>query len=1222
MKINPLLFIVSALFTTGIKGQTDKGNFLNNRLRLETPIEASFNKFIENPINLYNGTPNVDVSIYTLRDRDVEIPINIRYNTSGIKVDEEAGWIGLGWNLNISGLITRQVIGGVDQYTTTNGIDRHRAVMDILDINTFQNDDYMEGKPWPEALRNAFEEEFQRNVPPNGFYEEGRFSPDVFYFSGPGFSGKFIIDFYNGKINVLDRTDNIRIETILGDDAGYLFNSQGSRLKGFKITTVDGIIHQFDLFSSMGSTARYSTSSETYVLSRSVYPNGQVITYHYDKITSIKYSFNHTIKSIVPGTLTALPYDGSIGSQFLIDQLNLTESSLLPVGLEYANQYAGNDPVISKIETSNYNIYFHSSERQDLPYEKKLDRIVICLKNETPVKEWDFQYLYSESDPENNYWSKANPGYVNNVFRPEHFAKRLNLVSVSQVNNGRTSEKYSFYYNERKLPRKDSYAVDYWGCYNGVHSNTSFIPALDNLLYRDYYGDFSFTLRKIMDKCEENLLFKRANRAYDFESCKAGILTGIGYPLGGYTEFIYEPNSFTDDFIPTVQEVNAGPTVNKIAIYDDNSFFAPSDLYPSARNAFFSVQEETDVSVVIALRRGNYTWADLAEHRAYIDLGRTKIDLSEELRNNCYSQHINETNYGGARVNELSITKKIRLPSTSGYFVVDLPDRFGVQQGGQALIQLGAEYIKKSPPGEKAESKGAGLRIKEINFYESKEKIKRLKYTHYRYTEPESGRGSGILQEKLRFYNYYDDMFDVAGKMENSIPSIGNTCLAPWVRNGGLKNDKIEITKDNCISDPYRNAPNVGYTYVTEISKSENDSLGHVLYSFYNESPKIHPSAIKLTSPLNGKISEIQYYDSSMNLLKTEKMSYVKMIADFSCGITYWDKLNFSPELYDHFGFFALQKYPYTVYEYCVNANGRVLLQPKFNHNSFEGNHMMYNRYKLVQFPVNSYFVYLKSKEILADGVVTTEDYTYDSKFQLKEKKTQSSSSKELKTIYMYPYDFDCPVYQTMTDRNMISAVIEEKNYRHGDYIEGRLREYYYNDNAQAILPKTVWFSEIDRHTNSSTFDCSGANGDIFPIKNIHCESYDNYGNIREVLKNETLRETFLWGYNGQYPVAKIVNAPYLEVLSILGQTTINLLNSATVSDEYINNTISMLRSHPSMYKAQVYTYTYRPPTGMASMTDPRGITEYYEYDDFHRLKKVMDFESNILKNYDYHYRP
>ncbi len=53
---------------------------------------------------------------------------------------------------------------------------------------------------------------------------------------------------------------------------------------------------------------------------------------------------------------------------------------------------------------------------------------------------------------------------------------------------------------------------------------------------------------------------------------------------------------------------------------------------------------------------------------------------------------------------------------------------------------------------------------------------------------------------------------------------------------------------------------------------------------------------------------------------------------------------------------------------------------------------------------------------------------------------------------------------------------------------------------------------------------------------------------------------------------------------------------------------------------AKMTTYTYQPLVGITSVTDSRGITEYYEYDRLGRLSAIKDSEGNILKTHCYNY--
>lgn len=66
-------------------------------------------------------------------------------------------------------------------------------------------------------------------------------------------------------------------------------------------------------------------------------------------------------------------------------------------------------------------------------------------------------------------------------------------------------------------------------------------------------------------------------------------------------------------------------------------------------------------------------------------------------------------------------------------------------------------------------------------------------------------------------------------------------------------------------------------------------------------------------------------------------------------------------------------------------------------------------------------------------------------------------------------------------------------------------------------------------------------------------------------------------------------------------------------------NPIDEVRVYPQ--HAQVTSYGYLPFVGMSRITDGRGLTESYTYDEFQRLRSISDHEGNIRKTYDYHYQ-
>ena len=135
---------------------------------------------------------------------------------------------------------------------------------------------------------------------------------------------------------------------------------------------------------------------------------------------------------------------------------------------------------------------------------------------------------------------------------------------------------------------------------------------------------------------------------------------------------------------------------------------------------------------------------------------------------------------------------------------------------------------------------------------------------------------------------------------------------------------------------------------------------------------------------------------------------------------------------------------------------------------------------------------------------------------------------------------------------------------------------------------------------------------------------YDN-GNVKEVSKKDGTPIVYIWGYNEEYPIAKIENATYNQVSS-----QVNNLHSKSDDDDDrtignvgnegdLRSALTSLRN--SLPNAMVTTFTFDPLIGVTSMTDPKGNVIYYEYDNANRLKQVKDKNGKILSENEYHYK-
>jgi YD repeat-containing protein len=119
--------------------------------------------------------------------------------------------------------------------------------------------------------------------------------------------------------------------------------------------------------------------------------------------------------------------------------------------------------------------------------------------------------------------------------------------------------------------------------------------------------------------------------------------------------------------------------------------------------------------------------------------------------------------------------------------------------------------------------------------------------------------------------------------------------------------------------------------------------------------------------------------------------------------------------------------------------------------------------------------------------------------------------------------------------------------------------------------------------------------------------------------------ESYIFGYNDRYPVAKITGVKYSDLVAI-SATRINAIKTKSnkiitpTNEQNLINELNGLRT--DFPDAQITTYTYNPVIGVTSTTDPKGDVQYYFYDELGRLKEVKDKNGNKLSENEYHYRP
>ncbi|NEW81795.1 MAG: RHS repeat protein [Mariniphaga sp.] len=232
----------------------------------------------------------------------------------------------------------------------------------------------------------------------------------------------------------------------------------------------------------------------------------------------------------------------------------------------------------------------------------------------------------------------------------------------------------------------------------------------------------------------------------------------------------------------------------------------------------------------------------------------------------------------------------------------------------------------------------------------------------------------------------------------------------------------------------------------------------------------------------------------------------------------------------------------------------------------------------------------------------------------------------------------DQSIISEMQNKYIISPVIEEQNLLVKNNVTtltgGKIHKYK-KQNGLIVNGKEF---AIELSTPSTDLTASSFNASqVMTFHPAYKEklTYDNYdtnGNIIQYHLSDNTNTSFLWAYNATKPVIQGVNVSY-DVLKAAVENAVGTTNLETYWNGFnsiaTNSTQQAtwktfntnLRNNASLANAQITAYTYDPLIGMTSQTDPNGITTYYEYDSFGRLKLTKDQYGNIIKIYNYHYQ-
>jgi hypothetical protein len=1105
-----------------------------------SPEAASLAKFVEMPVSTFNGIPDISIPLYQVLEGEIKVPIILRYHASGIKVSEDASWVGLGWSLDAGGEIINDQRGENDY--AGNGYC-HASTLPI------GNGDF----------NNAIVHQYSSSScdyvnEPGGLVSECNMNPitqdgepDLYIYNFLNYSGKFLY-----RREWINNLLNIKAEIM--ERQKILFVGGNTNISA---KTPDGTNY---IFSEVEPSYNISLNKQWGTINRTnPYPSSLKLS-RITSVTGKKVEFKYIIPS---GEVKQTPNISFVKAYLQYDQNERSDAGTYSYNVV-------NCKYLDSVCFSTGYIVFVKSGRNDLINGMKLDSIKVYQKEngrDNNVKTIVFKYDYFQGDSVYGDFC----GHFSGVLPPEYSTDkrklRLRLLSVKIDDE----KPYLFTYNLGPLPYKTSMAVDYWGYFNGVNNNT-LLPSGEELC-------------KFYDVPEQFRFWIGANRQPNESKMQAGVLTSITYPTGGVGSFKYSGHRY-ENFAS--RKVDVPVTLYAYDYNINNSNHLPD--VPCNDTLTFTQSTTVEINIMI-LASDIFNFG-----QCYAGLEKWNPNTNQWITDNSLKWDI--SNYGNEctntdpndgcwqETNSIRLVAKAERTLTAGrYRIVAKYPNSDLTTAHRFATASVKTFIKQ----DAGILMGGGLRVDETTMDPIDGHKLTRKYTY----------SGGMNYSIPCFTRVVDDYPAANGCFENQCFPMEN-CIE-WSGNYGA------IMYSNFLAN-YSNSANgsiVGYKNVTESYSNPDNGKTEFEYNVtlelvnypLNSLPGINTSN-KLDIGLLINRTDFSFDKATKTYKPVKKISNDYNIFD---KMLLWGfKLEYEP-----------------VYYSCTDA-----IKPSACKRC--GN------YRLHFYPVRLGRVSLVSSTEStflnnSDTVINKILYGYNTYGFQNKIENKGSDNKTTTTYITYPSDYtsDCCEnwIKDMQAKNMVGVPIETMQKVDGNTVNGLYIKYFKQDNClfpyqffQLALntPKNVNLSLLNNCQKMSDLYYKTAEISYFPD-----------GNIKSMANADNYTTVFLWSYNNSLPIAKIENASYGTVETILnGLSSIKSFSEKKLpSQAEIQTFISPLYSDSRLKGAMVTCYTYYPLYGLASICDPNGKLTKFEYYPNGKLKFVKDDAGNIIKYEKYHYQ-
>jgi len=563
-----------------------------------SPEAESFKEYVDYPVSEYTGVPNINYPLFEISDKDLTLPVSISYHAGGIRVAEEASWVGLGWNLNAGGLITREIRDKDDfEFRTFYGY-YPGYYFDMINGNGGK----LPGIPSQQTgndLLGPFDKNYIQFVTPGGLNEHA--APANVY----GFPNDYVgrdgnqYDWFDDMCQDYEYLHDLESDlysfNFLGNTGKFVIDNQGNFIplnnpdfkidydastKGFSITTNTGIVAKF----GVTQTAQEVTTNAVFSGVHTNACNGNcdpadISLHEYPSITSW-----YLEELISPnGGKIQIAYTKESKTVFNIPNFSERKPIYHYRAHNTATNYSQEDFINAKLKTIALSIHdnvkpltISNQNGDEIRFNKRnINRLdlrggsilesVSKHTNNNLLKTWKFEndnnYFIGQSFGANYNWTAlSNPNLISTsnyqeggipIMSPENESHRLKLNSIYlEGSDGSRLPPIKFTYNTTPLPLKTSMSQDFWGYYNGK-LNTELLPSLKTKLDAPELLNLhcSYTPNGCNNMNIPNcssLFYEGADRQADNDYCGIGMLNEITHNTGETTEFTFEIHEFSN----------------------------------------------------------------------------------------------------------------------------------------------------------------------------------------------------------------------------------------------------------------------------------------------------------------------------------------------------------------------------------------------------------------------------------------------------------------------------------------------------------------------------------------------------------------------------------------------------------------------------------------------------------------------------------------------------